>query len=266
MSDDETGKAPAPSTPLPEARPGEAPGGGPARDDGAPWRNFHGRRHGKTLRKGQVEHLETTLGEVEVPGVSWADNPARAQIDLAALFGGALPRQLRLEIGFGGGEHMLGVAAENRDIGVIGCEPFINGVAMLLAHMARQDITNVRVHPGDARDLMDVLPPASMDMAYVLYPDPWPKTRHHKRRFINPEQLDQLATVLKPGAELRVASDIPDYIRHSLAAVFDHPEFEWTGQRPADWHEPWDGWVRTRYEAKAIREGRTPCYLRFRRK
>ena len=230
---------------------------------GAPWRNFYGRFKGKTLRDSQKEYLETDLKEYTPKGVTWEENPDRKPLDLKALFG---DREIWLETGFGGGEHMVHQAVQNPDVGIIGCEPFINGVAMLLAHMARQGIENVRVHPGDARDLMDVLPPASIDMAYVLYPDPWPKTRHHKRRFINPEQLDQLATVLKPGAELRVASDIPDYIRHSLAAVFEHPAFDWTATRPADWHQPWEGWVRTRYEAKALREGRTPCYLRFRRR
>ncbi|MGG7565303.1 tRNA (guanine(46)-N(7))-methyltransferase TrmB [Rhodovulum sp. DZ06] len=257
--------APAPSTALPDAAPGEAPGGGPEREDGAPWRNFHGRRHGKTLRKGQVEHLETTLAEVAVPNVTWADNPERKQIDPAAMFK-TPPREIWLEVGFGGGEHMLGVGEANPDVGVIGCEPFINGVAMLLSHMTDRGIENVRVHAGDARDLMDVLPAGSMDRAFLLYPDPWPKTRHHKRRFMNPDNLDQLATVLRPGAELRVATDIPDYARHSLAAAFDHPAFEWLAERPGDWNEPWEGWVRTRYEAKALREGRTPCYLRFRRK
>ncbi|MFT6774869.1 MAG: tRNA (guanine-N7-)-methyltransferase [Paracoccaceae bacterium] len=236
----------------------------PDREDGAPWRNFYGRRHGKKMRPGQIEHLDTTLHDISVPGVSWEDNPERDPVSLAGLFGDDRP--LWLEVGFGGGEHMLGVAEANPELGVIGCEAFINGVAMLLSKMARAGIANARVHPGDARDLLDVVTPGAFDRAYLLYPDPWPKMRHHKRRFMNADNLDALARALKPGAELRVATDIGDYVRHSLAAVFDHPDFEWIATRPADWRQPWEGWVRTRYEAKALREGRTPAYLRFRRR
>ncbi|MFT4791983.1 MAG: tRNA (guanine-N7-)-methyltransferase [Paracoccaceae bacterium] len=238
--------------------------GGPDREDGAPWRNFYGRRHGKKMRPGQIEHLETTLKDISVPNTGWDENPEREKISLPDLFGD--DRAVWLEIGFGGGEHMLGVAEASPEVRIIGCEPFTNGVAMLLSSMARRGIENVRVHPSDARHLMDVLPDASIARAYLLYPDPWPKTRHHKRRFMSEDNLTALAKVLKPGAELRVATDIGDYVRHSLAAVFDHPDFEWTAERPADWQQPWDGWVRTRYETKAIREHRTPTYLRFRRR
>jgi len=239
----------------------------PIREDGAPWRNFHGRRHGKKLRQGQAEHLETTLQALRPPNVGWEENPERDPIDLAALFGDppGAPREVWLEVGFGGGEHMLAQAEADPAIGVIGCEPFVNGVAMCVADLARRGLANVRIHPGDARDLMDVLPAGSIGRAFVLYPDPWPKARHHKRRFVNPEGLDALARVMAPGAELRVATDIEDYVRHSLVQARAHPDFEWLAERPADWREPWEGWSRTRYEAKAVREGRTPHYLRFRR-
>jgi tRNA (guanine-N7-)-methyltransferase len=242
----------------------EARTGAPGREDGAPRRNFYGRRHGKKMRPGQIEHLDTTLNDICVPNVSWGDNPDRDPISLAPLFGDDRP--VWLEIGFGGGEHMLAVAAAEPGVGIIGCEAFVNGVAMLLSAMTRGAIGNVRVHPGDARDLLDVAPPASLDRAYLLYPDPWPKARHHKRRFMSAENLDALARVLKPGAELRVATDIGDYARHALAAAFAHPAFEWTAAQPADWRAPWEGWSRTRYEAKALREGRAPIYLRFRRR
>ncbi len=235
----------------------------PERDDGAPWRNFYGRRHGKKLRKGQVEHLETTLQDIAPKGVTWEENPDRRPIDLAGLFGGKRP--VWLEVGFGGGEHMLAQAAANRDVGIIGCEPFVNGVAMFLAHMAREGIDNVRVHAGDARDMLDVLPEGSVEKAFLLYPDPWPKSRHHKRRFIVRENLDALARALAPGAEFRVATDIGDYVRHTLANLMDHPSFEWTAEGPGDWREAWGDWPSTRYEAKALREGRTPTYLTFRR-
>jgi tRNA (guanine-N7-)-methyltransferase len=236
----------------------------PRRDDGAPWRNFHGRRHGKRLRPGQQAHLDTTLERIRPPRVGWDENPGREPLDLAALFGDDRP--VWLEIGFGGGEHMLDRAEQNPGVGLLGCEPFINGVAMCVAEMDRRGLDNVRIHPGDARDLMDVIPLASIDRAFLLYPDPWPKARHHKRRFVNPEGLDHLARVLRPGAELRVATDIPDYVRHSLVQVGAHPEFEWTAEGPRDWREPWGGWTSTRYEAKALREGRRPHYLVFRRR
>ncbi|HKK36378.1 MAG TPA: tRNA (guanosine(46)-N7)-methyltransferase TrmB [Paracoccaceae bacterium] len=236
----------------------------PHREDGAPWRNLHGRRHGKALRPGQEALLETLLPRLAVPRVGWEENPERERIDPGALFE-PRPRAVHLEIGFGGGEHMLATAEAHPELGLIGCETFVNGVAMCLSALSRRGIGNVRLHMGDARDLLDVLPDASIARAYVLYPDPWPKARHAKRRIVNPETLDPLARVLAPGAELRVATDIEIYVRHSLAAIRAHPAFEWTAEGPRDWREPWAGWPSTRYEAKALREGRTPHYLTFRR-
>jgi tRNA (guanine-N7-)-methyltransferase len=235
----------------------------PERDDGAPWRNFHGRRHGKKLRPGQKHLLETRLGDLAPPGVSWQENPERRPLDPAALFAGA--GDLWVEIGFGGGEHMIRQAVYNPSVGIVGCEPFVNGVAMLLSAIERAGVGNLRVHAGDARDLMDVLPEGSVGRVFLLYPDPWPKRRHWKRRFVSAGNLDMLARVMRPGAELRVATDIPDYVRHSLEQVRRHPRFAWTAERPADWREPWAGWPGTRYEQKALRDGRTPHYLTFRR-
>ena len=235
--------------------------GGPPRDDGAPWRNFYGRRRGKQLRPGQIEHLETTLHELALPNVGWDQNPTRAPLDLAGIFGRDAP--LQLEIGFGGGEHLLAQATASVGTNFIGCEPFVNGVAMLLPKLAERGLQNVRLHPGDARDLLDVLPTAAVARCYLLYPDPWPKKRHHRRRFVNPETLGPLSRVLPPGGELRIATDIPDYARHSLEAIAAHGQFEWLAEGPTDWRSPWEGWVRTRYEAKALREGRTPHYLQF---
>ena len=235
----------------------------PERDDGAPWRNFYGRRHGKTLRKGQRELLDTRLAELAPAGVSWDENPDRLPIDPKAQFPDA--REVWLEIGFGGGEHMIAMAGANPQVGIIGCEAFINGVAMLLSGIERAGVANLAVHPGDARDLMDVLPDASVSRVFLLYPDPWPKKRHHKRRFVNPENLEPLARIMAPGALLRVATDIGDYVRHTLEAVRSDGRFAWLAERPADWREPWEGWPGTRYEAKAIREGRPCHYLSFRR-
>ena len=232
------------------------------RQDGAPWRNFYGRRHGKKLRKGQAGLLDTRLVELAPPGIGWDENPSRIPLDLAALYPG---KQIWLEIGFGGGEHMLAQARANPDVQIIGAEPFINGVAKLLAAIERSGVTNLAVTDHDARDVMDVLPEGAISRAFLLYPDPWPKARHHKRRFVNPDQLDQLARVLAPGANLRVATDIADYVRHSLEAMDRHPCFTWTAHAPEDWREPWPDWPGTRYEAKALREGRTPHYLTFQR-
>ncbi len=230
---------------------------------GSPWRNFYGRRHGKALRKGQIAHLENTLPELAVPDVEWADNPDRNPVDLRALFGDDRP--VWLEIGFGGGEHLLHQAQTYPDVGIIGCEPFVNGVAMLVPRIAEEGVENARIHMGDARDLLDVLPEASLDKAFLLYPDPWPKARHHRRRFVIEENLRPLARALKPGAEFRIATDIADYVRQTLEVITAMPEFEWLAEGPKDWREPWSDWTRTRYEAKALREGRTPHYLTFRR-
>jgi tRNA (guanine-N7-)-methyltransferase len=230
------------------------------RDDGAPWRNFYGRRHGKKLRAGQAALVAHRLAELAPPGIGRDENPGRHPLDLAALYPG---RAVWLEIGFGGGEHMLAQAAANPGVQIIGAEPFINGVAKLLAAIERSGVRNVAVTDRDARDVMDVLPAGSIAGVFLLYPDPWPKTRHHKRRFVNPAQLDQLARIMAPDAELRVATDIEDYVRHTLEQMIPDRRFGWTAERPVDWRSPWPDWPGTRYEAKALREGRRPHYLTF---
>ncbi|MEL6582441.1 MAG: tRNA (guanosine(46)-N7)-methyltransferase TrmB [Pseudomonadota bacterium] len=235
----------------------------PLSPSGAPWRNFYGRRHGKKLRPRQQELMENALAALAPPNVTWDDNPDRTPLELPELFGDTRP--VWLEIGFGAGEHMCAQAAQNPNVGIIGCEPYINGVAALLSKIDRENLQNVRVHAGDARDLLDVLPAQSLDRAFLLYPDPWPKTRHHRRRFANPENLEPLASAMRPGAKLFVATDIEDYVRHTLEVIDKLPAFRWLAQRPSDWREPWEGWHRTRYEAKAVREGRTPHYLAFER-
>ena len=224
-----------------------------------PFRNFYGRTKGKTLKDSQKSYLSEDLAALSPGPVEWDVNPARAPLDLDALFSG---REVWLEIGFGGGEHMVHQAARNSHVGIIGAEPFINGVAMLLGKIRKAGLTNLRVHPGDVRDLFDVLPGQSVSKAFLLYPDPWPKTRHHRRRFVTREHLEPLARVMKPGAEFRVATDIPDYVRQTLEEVPGFG-FEWTATSAADWQEPWSDWVSTRYEQKALREGRVPHYLTF---
>jgi len=227
-------------------------------DPNPPRRNFYGRRHGKTLRQSQKGYLSEDLGELRPRGITFAENPERKPIDPAAIFGDDRP--VWLEVGFGGGEHMVHMAARYPEIGIIGCEPFINGVAMLLGKIRNAGVQNVSVHPGDARDLMDVLPDASISRAFLNYPDPWPKARHHRRRFVTPEHLIPLARVMKPGAEFRVATDIPDYVRQTLEEV-PQAGFQLIGEGP----EPWHDWPGTRYEQKALREGRAPHYVTFRR-
>ena len=227
------------------------------------WRNFYGRRKGKGLRPSQEAYLAQDLAALSPGPVDRDANPGRVPLDLDALFGG---RPVWLEIGFGGGEHMVHQAVRNPGVGIIGCEPYINGVAMLLGKLRAAEAGNVAIHPGDVRDLFDVLPAGSIARAFLLYPDPWPKKRHHRRRFVTPEHLDPLARVLAPGAIFRVATDIPDYVRQTLEQVLGRGDFDWLAEGPADWRQPWDDWLPTRYERKALREGRTPHYLTFRRR
>ncbi|MBT9384615.1 tRNA (guanine(46)-N(7))-methyltransferase TrmB [Pseudooceanicola sp. CBS1P-1] len=228
---------------------------------GAPWRNFYGRFKGKHLRKSQEAYLEEDLAALSPGAVGWEENPDRTPLDLEALFG---KRDIWLEIGFGGGEHLVHQAAGNPDVGIIGAEPYINGVAMLLGKIREAGVSNLAVHPGDARDLFDVLPDGCLSRAFLLYPDPWPKKRHHRRRFVTPDHLEPLSRKLKPGAIFRVATDIPDYVRQTLQQV-PRQGFEWLAERPADWRSPWQDWISTRYEQKALREARTPHYLTFRK-
>jgi tRNA (guanine-N7-)-methyltransferase len=214
---------------------------------------------GKSLRRSQKTYIEEDLADLSPGPVDWDINPDRHNIDLASLFEN---REVWLEIGFGGGEHMVHQAVLRPDIGIIGCEPYINGVAMLLGKIRDAGCDNIRIHPGDVRDLFDVLPDASISRAFLLYPDPWPKKRHHRRRFVTPEHLEPLARVLRPGAMFRVATDIPDYVRQALFEIPRHG-FTWTAEQPGDWREAWPDWHSTRYEQKALREGRVPHYLTF---
>lgn len=227
----------------------------------APWRNFHGRIRGKTMNDAQKDYLDEDLAHLSPGPVDWDVNPERTPIDPAALFGG---RPVWLEVGFGGGEHLVHQAQRYPEVGIIGCEPFLNGVAMLLGKIRKSGVSNLRVHPGDVRNLFDVLPDGCLDKAFLLYPDPWPKKRHHKRRFVTPEHLEPLARVLRPGAEFRVATDIPDYVRQTMIEV-PRAGFEWLAEAPDDWRTPWGDWISTRYEQKALREGRVPHYMTFRR-
>ncbi len=229
----------------------------PERDAAIPeQRRFYGRRKGRPLRKGQQSQIDTLLPRLAIA------LPESGKLDPRALFPRA-PREIWLEIGFGGGEHLAEQARANPQAGIIGCEVFLNGIATLLTQIEAQDLANVRVYPEDARDLLDALPERSLDRVFLLFPDPWPKRRHAARRFIQTERLDQLARLMKPGAEFRVGSDDPGYITWALAHLTAHPAFGWTARQPSDWRARPADWPPTRYEAKALREGRKPAYFRF---
>ena len=214
---------------------------------------LHGRRCGKPLARYQRELMATLLPRLAVDVAA----PVR---DLAALFP-RQPAEVWLEIGFGAGEHLLATAAAYPDVGMIGCEPFLNGVARALADLAGADLENIRLHNGDAAEIIDRLPDASLGRVFVFYPDPWPKRRQRKRRFLSDEMLARLARVMRSGAELRFATDIDDKCGWTLARLLRSPDFSWTAEQAADWQSPWPGWVETRYEQKAKVEGRRPCYI-----
>ena len=222
-------------------------------------RNFYGRVHGKTLRQSQKTYLDEDLDRLSLPGVTLEENPERAALDLERFHG----KPLWLEIGFGGGEHLVHMAASYPQVEIIGCEPFVNGIAMLLGKIRQAEVQNLCLHPGDVRDLFDVLPAACLSKVFLNYPDPWPKARHHRRRFVTPEYLHPLARAMQPGSELRVATDIPDYVRQTLEEV---PPAGFDLVHEAGPGGAWDDWLSTRYEQKALREGRVPHYLTFRRR
>ena len=221
---------------------------------------FYGRRKSRPLKPRQQRLMETLLPALQLQAEKDRDrlrNPARL-FDFT-------PARLVLEIGFGGGEHLAHRAEEHPDWGFIGAEPFINGVAKLLSAIDEQGLSNIRIWFDDARALLPLIGDATLDAVWLLYPDPWPKKRHHKRRFVNRENLEHIHRILKPGGEFLFASDISDYVRWTLQHMHAHGGFEWLAECPADWRRSPAGWPGTRYEAKAVREGRTPVYLRFRR-
>ncbi|MFM9973414.1 MAG: tRNA (guanine(46)-N(7))-methyltransferase TrmB [Beijerinckiaceae bacterium] len=216
---------------------------------------FFGRSKGKRLRDAQAAVFTDLMPKLLIP---LGPEP----LNLAALFP-FTPQGYRLEIGFGGGEHLLKRAIENPEIGFIGCEPFVNGMAKLLMEIDRLKLVNIRVFNNDATLLLRRLPAASFDAIDLLYPDPWPKRRQRKRRFISDESLVLMAQAVKSGGLFRFASDIDDYVGWSLVRVLASRQWHWPAMNASAWITPYEGWVQTRYEAKAFREGRTPAYLTF---
>ena len=221
-------------------------------------RAFFGRRKGHPLRARQVELFAALLPRLSL------DLTRPAPADLRTLFAVPLD-QMRLEIGFGGAEHLIAQAQLNPRSGFIGSDAFVNAIGKALTAVEDNDLDNVRLHFGDASELVDWLPAGSLARIDLLYPDPWPKRRHWKRRFIQDDSLKRLARILKSGGELRFATDIADYAAYALARIMRSDDFVWTAECAEDWRKPWEGFSRTRYEAKAIREGRTPAYFIFRK-
>jgi tRNA (guanine-N7-)-methyltransferase len=221
-------------------------------------RTFYGRRQGRPLRAHRQHLLETLLPRLAI------DLPSPgATLDPAGLFAEPI-RDVWLEIGFGNGEHLIAQAEAHPDVGLIGCEPYLNGMAALLAVVeAKRLESRVRVYGDDALAVLRALPDASLGRAFLLFPDPWPKARHHRRRFIQPDSVAELARTLRPGGELRVASDDAPLIDWMLRHIRAHPAFAWTAQGPADWRVRPADWPATRYEAKRLHG--PPAYLAFRR-
>ena len=175
------------------------------------------------------------------------------------------PAEIWLEIGFGTGEHLAALATAHREIGFLGAEPYINGVASLIARIDEASLANIRLWPDDTRPLLDALPDASLARVFILHPDPWPKTRHAARRIVAPQTLDQLARTMQDGATLRLASDDPGQVAWMLFQLGRHPGFAWTARRPQDWRERPADWPETRYETKTRAAGRRPAYLQYER-
>jgi tRNA (guanine-N7-)-methyltransferase len=223
-----------------------------------PNRAFFGRRKGHALRPRQAALLDTLFPRF---ALDTANPPPHS---LATLFPQPV-NDVRIEIGFGGGEHLIAEAQANPQSGFVGSDAFVNGMAKALAAIEKHGIGNIRLHFDDASGLIDWLPAGGIARVDLIYPDPWPKRRHWKRRFIQDDSLARLARILRPGGELRFATDIPDYAAWTLARIARSPDFIWTAECADDWRRPWRGFPGTRYEAKAVREGRTPCYLVFRR-
>jgi len=213
---------------------------------------LYGRRLGRPLSPHQAELIETLLPRIAVP---------EGPLDLGMMFPSC--NAFGFEVGFGGGEHVVAQALANPRTGFIACEPFVNGVAKLLMAIEAEGLSNIRVHMGDARDVLVRVPDRSLSSAFVLFPDPWPKLRHHKRRFIQRETLDQLARALKPGGAFRVATDHPDYRVWALQHLMADARFRWAADSASDWRVRPDDWPATRYEQKAVAAGRPCIYLRF---
>lgn len=230
-------------------------------------RHFYGRRHGRPLRAKLQALVESLLPKIRID----LEADAQERVDPSAFFADvgqdveSAARELWLEIGFGGGEHLAWQAERHPETHFIGAEYFFNGIASLLRHIDDRGLDNLRIYDGDVRDLLPRLPDASLGRVFILFPDPWPKTRHNKRRLIQDDALDELARVMADDAELRLATDDPDYLRWMLEHLAGRRDFRWTARSASDWRQRPEDWPGTRYESKAVQAGRKPAYLRFQR-
>ena len=220
--------------------------------------SFFGRRKGHKLRAHQAELVDRLLPKLAIDIAEPAPQP------LAELFGAKVD-SIRLEIGFGGGEHLLAEARAYPGTGFIGCEPYLNGLAKILARFEAEPAGNLRLFAGDAAELLAWLPAASLQRIDLIHPDPWPKRRHWKRRFVQQATIAAMARVLRPGGEFRFVSDVDDYAAWTLDLLQHSADFAWIAERADDWRKPWPGFTHTRYGAKAVREGRAATYLIFRK-
>lgn len=219
-----------------------------------PLRTF-GRIKGRPLKAGRAALLDERLGGLSLD-LSGTLDPKALAPDAEALW---------LELGFGGGEHLAAQAKAHPEVLILGAEPFVNGVASLVRHVEADRLANVRLHPGDGRELIAALPDASVDRVFVLFPDPWPKTRHHKRRLVNDDTIAELARVMRPGARLRFATDWEDYATWTLERFARSPDFTWTAEQADDWRVPPADHVTTRYERKRLGDC-LPIFLEFERR
>jgi tRNA (guanine-N7-)-methyltransferase len=226
-----------------------------------PWLVSYGRRQSRKLSPNKAELMETLMPRI---AIRLSDEEGYAENQPQAL--AKAHSRIWVEIGFGGGEHLAEQADKNRDVLCIGCEPFIDGVAKLLTDVDARGLDNVRIIADDARLLLDALPEQSVERVFILFPDPWPKARHHKRRIVSQETLSLIARVLKPGGELRLATDHVDYSEWMLEQILAHEAYEWQAQRHTDWKTPPADWVPTRYEEKTRAQGREPVYYLLKRK
>ena len=220
--------------------------------------SFFGRRKGHKLRAHHADLIAHLLPRLSL------DIAQSAPHDLTSLFDAGI-RNVRLEIGFGGGEHLVAEALAHPDTGFIGCEPYVNGMAKILAQIEARGISNIRLFAGDAAELVAWAPTHSLARIDLIHPDPWPKRRHWKRRFVQDATVEAMARVLRDNGELRFVCDIDDYSAWTLSHLTRSPDFTWTAERADDWRHPWPGYTMTRYGAKATREGRKAAYLIFKR-
>ena len=225
---------------------------------------FYGRRRGKKLSERQKDYILNYLPTVSLSGITHYENPKREKVNLKEIVHDGSP--IWLEIGFGGGEHLLSLAKGNKNINFIGCEPYLNGVAMLLPRLARENLSNVKIFMDDARMLFDVLPDASLEKLFLLFPDPWPKLRHKRRRFISKKNIEYFKKILKSEGLVYIATDVEEYARHVLETFNRNIDFSWEANSADDWRQPWKDWVSTRYYEKAKIAGRKITFLIFKRR